>query len=254
MLVCVYCCGLFFFFKQKTAYEIYQCDWSSDGCSSDLDRSVHTFSIHNRTLLDVEAVEDTCIELGTGVDDGLYLETLRRELPPLVERLQPELVFYLAGADVARDDRHGDWNISADAILERDRFVMETLRPPGSERAVVVLLAGGYGNNAWRYSARFCSWLVLGRSLEPPATEDLPLAMWRKLTARLSEPDPGLWTGSLELGADQARTACDGHQYQHASENKPTHDGTPGSEEKIRRRLPYRIYYTTPGSEQADTR
>ena len=30
---------LFFFFKQKTAYEIYQCDWSSDVCSSDLDVS-----------------------------------------------------------------------------------------------------------------------------------------------------------------------------------------------------------------------
>ena len=26
----------FFFFKQKTAYEVYQCDWSSDVCSSDL--------------------------------------------------------------------------------------------------------------------------------------------------------------------------------------------------------------------------
>ena len=27
---------VFFFFKQKTAYDIYQCDWSSDVCSSDL--------------------------------------------------------------------------------------------------------------------------------------------------------------------------------------------------------------------------
>jgi len=26
----------FFFFKQKTAYEILGCDWSSDVCSSDL--------------------------------------------------------------------------------------------------------------------------------------------------------------------------------------------------------------------------
>ena len=26
----------FFFFKQKTAYEISDCDWSSDVCSSDL--------------------------------------------------------------------------------------------------------------------------------------------------------------------------------------------------------------------------
>ena len=32
-------CFFFFFFKQKTAYEIYQCDWSSDVCSSDLSRN-----------------------------------------------------------------------------------------------------------------------------------------------------------------------------------------------------------------------
>ena len=31
----------FFFFKQKTAYEIYQCDWSSDVCSSDLFRILY---------------------------------------------------------------------------------------------------------------------------------------------------------------------------------------------------------------------
>src|SRR5213596_4001119 len=30
------CGGFFFFFKQKTAYEIRPCDWSSDVCSSDL--------------------------------------------------------------------------------------------------------------------------------------------------------------------------------------------------------------------------
>ena len=28
--------SLFFFFKQRTAYERYRCDWSSDVCSSDL--------------------------------------------------------------------------------------------------------------------------------------------------------------------------------------------------------------------------
>ena len=28
-------CGHLFFFKQKTAYEVKECDWSSDVCSSD---------------------------------------------------------------------------------------------------------------------------------------------------------------------------------------------------------------------------
>ena len=31
---------IFFFFKQKTAYEILTCDWSSDVCSSDLTDSL----------------------------------------------------------------------------------------------------------------------------------------------------------------------------------------------------------------------
>src|SRR3546814_8283887 len=38
MLVSALCCGMFyfFFFKQKTAYEMRISDWSSDVCSSDL--------------------------------------------------------------------------------------------------------------------------------------------------------------------------------------------------------------------------
>ena len=35
-VLCGLLCGLFFFFKQKTAYEIVSRDWSSDVCSSDL--------------------------------------------------------------------------------------------------------------------------------------------------------------------------------------------------------------------------
>src|SRR3546814_9023948 len=36
LVVTVYACSLFFFFKQKTAYEMRISDWSSDVCSSDL--------------------------------------------------------------------------------------------------------------------------------------------------------------------------------------------------------------------------
>src|SRR3546814_10568096 len=36
MLVFLVVCGFFFFFKQKTAYEVRISDWSSDVCSSDL--------------------------------------------------------------------------------------------------------------------------------------------------------------------------------------------------------------------------
>src|SRR3546814_3105299 len=36
VIVCNYCYLCFFFFKQKTAYEMRISDWSSDVCSSDL--------------------------------------------------------------------------------------------------------------------------------------------------------------------------------------------------------------------------
>ena len=44
LLLFVLC--FFFFFKQKTAYEIKECDWSSDVCSSDLNWGV-TVSLNN---------------------------------------------------------------------------------------------------------------------------------------------------------------------------------------------------------------
>src|SRR3546814_6551525 len=41
---CVMCCLSFFFFKQKTAYEMRISDWSSDVCSSDLEKiAVETY-------------------------------------------------------------------------------------------------------------------------------------------------------------------------------------------------------------------
>src|SRR3546814_7258187 len=46
-----YCVVVFFFFKQKTAYEMRISDWSSDVCSSDLYYIVHD-GISTRMLVD----------------------------------------------------------------------------------------------------------------------------------------------------------------------------------------------------------
>jgi acetoin utilization deacetylase AcuC-like enzyme len=152
------------------------------------DRSVHTFSIHNQTSTDVEAEEATAIELGHGVGDEVYLETVRARLPPVVERFAPELVFYLAGCDPAADDQIGDWRITAGAMLARDRFVLSCLRAEARKLPVVIVLAGGYGLNAWRYSARFLSSLLnRGRAVEPPSTEELLLTRYRSLAREIEE-------------------------------------------------------------------
>jgi acetoin utilization deacetylase AcuC-like enzyme len=162
------------------------------------DPTVHTFTIHNRTSPGIDAVEATVVELGDGVGDAPYLAAIREHLPPVLERFAPDLVFYLAGCDPAADDQIGDWKITAGGMLERDRFVLGCLRglrglrgEPRRERLrapLVILLAGGYGPNSWRYSARFLSALLnRGRAIEPPSTEELLLTRYRRLARGLAE-------------------------------------------------------------------
>jgi acetoin utilization deacetylase AcuC-like enzyme len=147
------------------------------------DETVHTFSIHNDHWGDTEARASTSIALGPDVTDELYLGALLKALPPVMEAFNPGLVVYLAGCDVAADDAIGNWRISAEGILARDRFVVEQVR--SRHLPIVVLLGGGYGEEAWRYSARFFAWLLGGRAIEPPDNEALTLVRFRQIRARL---------------------------------------------------------------------
>ena len=67
-------CGgvLFFFFKQKTAYEIYQCDWSSDVCSSDLETTA-------LDLVSFPNASGALFNVATIIGDMLVEDALRSE-------------------------------------------------------------------------------------------------------------------------------------------------------------------------------
>ena len=145
------------------------------------DPTVHTFSIHNDHWGDTEAVASTSIALGPGVGDDRFLATLREALPPVFQAVQPGLVVYLAGTDPAEDDPIGNWRLTAGALIERDRFVTSLARPDGRPCPMVVVLAGGYGRHAWRYSARYLLWLASGRAIEPIEEDALALRRFRRL-------------------------------------------------------------------------
>ena len=158
------------------------------------DPTVHTYSVHNQNWDDRPAVETTVLPLGPGIDDAHYLATLSSTLPALFDRFRPELVIYLCGADPAADDALGDWRVSAAGMLERDQLVTGLARH--RHLPLVVTLAGGYGDSAWRYLARYLSWLLSGRVLEPPTTEDLIIDRFRDLVQSFS-------VGELRGSADE---------------------------------------------------
>lgn len=146
------------------------------------DPSVHTFSIHNVAWDDEDAVASTSLALGTGVSDGVFLETLTTELPPVIERHQPGLVIYVAGVDGAMSDAVGDWELTAEGLMERDRFVVDAVRSGNDPPPLAVVLAGGYGASAWRFSARFLGWLISGDVIEPPDEMEIVLRRFRELS------------------------------------------------------------------------
>jgi acetoin utilization deacetylase AcuC-like enzyme len=155
------------------------------------DASVHTWSLHNQDLDDAPATASTSIALGGGVGDDAYLQALRESLPYTVDEVRPALVFYLAGCDPALDDRLGDWNITAPALLRRDVFVMELLRDLAGSPPTVILPAGGYGQGAWRYTARFASWLLTGGEvIEPSGRAAHALAHYRRVARLLGHLEP----------------------------------------------------------------
>ena len=110
------------------------------------DASVFTFSMHGRRNYPFRKVAgDLDVELDDGATDDDYLARLAAELPRVLARARPELVVYLAGADVHEHDRLGRLRLTAAGLARRDVLVLEHCRDVGLP--VVITIAGGYGRD-----------------------------------------------------------------------------------------------------------
>ena len=76
--------------------------------------------ITNALILDWWGIVKADIGLRDGADDGEYLDHLATGLEEVGRQADPDLVFYLAGADPYMDDRLGGLALSMDGLHERD--------------------------------------------------------------------------------------------------------------------------------------
>ena len=111
------------------------------------DRRVFIFDMFNSMnypMFDVKAKRriDCPIPLPMFCTDDEYLEPLRSKLPHFIEGVTKTtpvgFAIYNAGTDVYKADQLGGMNLSEEAILQRDRFVIDLLRKtPHSHRHVI---------------------------------------------------------------------------------------------------------------------
>jgi acetoin utilization deacetylase AcuC-like enzyme len=107
------------------------------------DKSIFTFSMHQMDIYPAHKEESTLdVGLWSGDGDKKYLSDIKLHIPGLYEEFQPDIIFYLAGADPYEKDQLGGLKLTLEGLKERDRIVIGgALR---YQIPIVILLAGGY--------------------------------------------------------------------------------------------------------------
>ena len=149
------------------------------------DDDVFTFSMHgerNYPLAKMRSNLDVPLEDGAG--DARYLDALKSHLRTVLDAARADIVFYLAGVDVAAGDRYGKLALTEEGIRQRDRWVIEAVRR--RQLPLCIVLAGGYAPtrertaelhaHVFREAVAFERRVNLARSECPPADTHRPAA------------------------------------------------------------------------------
>jgi acetoin utilization deacetylase AcuC-like enzyme len=107
------------------------------------EQRVFTFSMHGANNFPARKEKsDLDIPLPDGVTDDEFLNIVKQTVPNLVDRVEPDFIFYLAGVDVLASDKLGKLALSKEACKERDHFVLQQCKQAGIP--VQVSMGGGY--------------------------------------------------------------------------------------------------------------
>lgn len=107
------------------------------------DPTVFTLSIHQANNYPAwKPPGDLDINLPDGTGDREYLEHLQDGFLSSLRTFQPDLLFYVAGADPYAEDQLGGLSLTIEGLMARDRLVLGEARD--RKIPAVITLAGGY--------------------------------------------------------------------------------------------------------------
>jgi acetoin utilization deacetylase AcuC-like enzyme len=110
------------------------------------DASVFTFSMHGEKNFPFKKeISDLDVPLADGTGDDEYLSLLQSHLPVVLNRHQPDFVFYLAGADPFEGDRLGRIKMTINGLQRRDAIVMEACTR--ARLPIAISMSGGYADD-----------------------------------------------------------------------------------------------------------
>lgn len=107
------------------------------------DTKVFTFSMHGESNYPFKKeTSDLDISLKKGTTDDKYLSILKETFPKLLDTVQPDFIFYLAGVDVLDTDKLGTLSLTIQGCKLRDQYILKTCKD--LKIPVQCSMGGGY--------------------------------------------------------------------------------------------------------------
>lgn len=105
--------------------------------------AVFTFSMHGEKNYPLHKERsDLDVALPDGTGDAAYLKLLKLHLPRLLDKFQPDFIFYLSGVDVLETDKLGRLSLSLAGCRARDAYVLQSCKM--NSIPVAASMGGGY--------------------------------------------------------------------------------------------------------------
>jgi histone deacetylase 11 len=127
------------------------------------DPTVYILDMYNRDIYPQDPIAKQRVNcnlpIRSGTNDGTYLAQLREEMLAFLRSIpHPKIAFYNAGTDIYEEDPLGRLRVSEQGILERDRFVFQTLTDAGIPW--VMVLSGGYTRKSYEFVASSVAYVL----------------------------------------------------------------------------------------------
>lgn len=109
------------------------------------EKRVFTFSMHGENNYPLKKEKsDLDISLPYQTDDNEYLTILKTQLPKLIDKTKPDVIFFQSGVDVLESDKLGKLSLTKAGAKARDELVIEA----GYKHNIplVITMGGGYSN------------------------------------------------------------------------------------------------------------
>ena len=107
--------------------------------------SVFTLSFHGKNNYPFrKGKSDLDIELEDNTNDEIYLNLLMETIPKIIDKTEPDFIFYLSGVDVLKNDKLGRLSMSIEGCKERDKYILETCY--NNSIPIQISMGGGYSS------------------------------------------------------------------------------------------------------------